>query len=346
MAPLRALHTLLRQALVPGVMLCALFTGAAAADSPTLVRAGTLEQLAVYPQRSIPATVVSLNDSKISAEVRGAVSAIPVLVGNTVKQGDTLVRLDCRDYELALKRARADIKRASSRRALAKKQLERIESLARQQSTSEELLDQRRTELDVARTDYDLARVQRDKAQLDVNRCTIKAPFDGIVIERLAQVGELAEPGAPMVRLVDRGRLEVSGQVSLDAVAGLRGTQDAWFDNSGSRYPLRLRAIAPLINTRARSSEARFAFAEKAALPGTAGRVTWRAALAHVPAAMVVRRGDTLGVFVLENNKARFVALPSAREGQSAATELALDTRIITEGRYGLKDGAVVELRR
>ncbi|UCE89408.1 MAG: efflux RND transporter periplasmic adaptor subunit [Pseudomonadota bacterium] len=333
------------QALALGITACVALGAVAAADTSALVRASALKQLAVYPQRSIPATVVSLNDSKISAEVRGTISAIPVLVGETVKQGDTLVRLDCRDYELALKRARADIKRASSRRALAKKQLERIESLARQQSTSEELLDQRRTELDVARTDYDLARVQRDKAQLDVNRCTIKAPFDGIVIERLAQVGELAEPGAPMVRLVDRRRLEVSGQVPLDAIAGLRGTQDVWFDNSGSRYPLRLRAIAPLINTRARNSEARFAFAEKSALPGTAGRVTWRAALPHVPAAMVMRRGNDLGVFVLEKGKARFVVLPSASEGQPAATELGLKTMIITEGRYGLSDGAAVELR-
>lgn len=64
---------------------------AAAEIAPRSVGVRNLDEIAVFPRRSAPATVVSLNDSRLSSEIRARIQRIPVLAGQTVKPGETLV---------------------------------------------------------------------------------------------------------------------------------------------------------------------------------------------------------------------------------------------------------------
>lgn len=312
---------------------------------PVLVRTQPLSAVAVYPQRSVPATVVSLNDSQISAEISAPIAQVHVLVGDVVSQGDVLVSLDCRDYQLGLRLANAEVARARSSTELARKQHERSQSLSGRQQISEELLDQRQTELALARQDLALAQTRVEQAQLDVERCRLRAPFAGVITERLAHVGQLAATGTALLRLLDNTELEVSAQVPVDGVAALSASTDIWLQANGSRHRLSLRAITPVIDPKARSVEARFVFEEERALPGTAGRVVWQASELHVPAEFVVQRGNSLGVFIAETDRARFAALPQAQEGRPAPTDLPPATLIIDEGRYSLIDGSRIEIQ-
>ncbi|MDH3637484.1 MAG: biotin/lipoyl-binding protein, partial [Gammaproteobacteria bacterium] len=131
-----------------GAMLC-LGTGLAHAE-PVRVHALPLSELEVPIQYSAPATVVSLNETQISAELAARIVDIMVLEGDIVPQGATLVRLDCRDYDLGLQRAQGDLTALLAREKLARQQLKRAESLARTKNISQELLDQRRTEIEAA----------------------------------------------------------------------------------------------------------------------------------------------------------------------------------------------------
>ena len=79
----------------------------------------SLKDVAIYPEVVIPASTESLNDAKISAEVRANVKKIPVLVGETVKRGEVLVQLDDKDYKLNLHRAEVALKGIESRLKLA-----------------------------------------------------------------------------------------------------------------------------------------------------------------------------------------------------------------------------------
>lgn len=292
---------------------------------PRLVSVRPLSEVVLHPQRSAPATAVSLNDSRISAQIRARIDAIPVKVGESVSKGQPLVQLDCRDYRLNLRAQQAAL-------ALAQQQAERARSLAGQQLVAEELLNQRQAELDTAAA-------QRDRAALDVDRCVITAPFDGVVTQRLAGVGEYADTGAPLLRLLDAGAIEVSAQVPIDAADSLAGAGRLLFETQGSDYPLKLRTLTPAINSEARNREVRLTFAGRRALPGAAGRLVWEAAAAHVPADLVVRRDGGLGLFVAENGRARLIPLPKAQEGQPAAVALPPTTEVIIEGRHGLRDG-------
>ena len=81
-------------------------------------------------------------------------------------------------------------------------------------------------------------------------------------------------------------------------------------------------------------------------MPGTAGRVVWQSAQAHLPPDLVLRRGDELGVFIANGNKAMFVPLPLAQEGRPAPATLPLSSTIIIGGRYQLQDGDAISAVR
>lgn len=302
-----------------------------AGAEPARVTVKPASEIIVYPEQSAPATVRSLNDSRISAEINARIETIPPRVGDLVQPGEVLVLLDCRDN-------RFDLVRAAARLELAKEQLARARNLRADANVSEELLDQREAE-------FTEAQVTHQQAQLNVGRCSVRAPFEGVVLERLASEGELAAIGTGLLRLLETSRLEVSAQVSLDSMESLMQANEIWFAYGRERYPVRLRTMTPAVNTAARSREVRYEFGDARPLPGTAGRLHWRTEQAHLPAHLTVRRGGQLGVLIAEDTLARFLPVPGAREGHPVPISLEPQTLIIIEGRYGLSDGDAIELK-
>ncbi len=303
---------------------------AAAQDQSRLVSTQALGDLVVYPRRTAPATVLSLNDSRISAEINARIESVAVKVGDPVATGDALVRLDCRDNRLALQRTKARLDFAHG-------QLKRAKSLRKKHNISAETYDQRQT-------DYDEADVAYQQAALNVERCVVRAPFEGVVMERLVSEGELAATGTPLLRLLDRSRLEVSAQVPAGQVQSLETAKRSWLEYGGRRWALQLRTATPAINPLARNRDVRLTFAEEPALPGTAGRLVWESAEPHLPSNLLIQRDGRLGVLVANGHRAHFRPLPEALEGQPARIELPLDTQIIVEGRHGLSDGDAVTI--
>lgn len=311
---------------------------ATAAPIPVEVR--PLGELAVYPQRRAPATVVSDNNSRLNAEVAGRIREVRVRVGDNVQAGAVLVVLDDADLLLALRREQAALDALQADLDLARYQLERARTLSRQQAVSEELLRQREAAVAglQARTAGQAAALAQAERRLAKTR--LHAPFAGLVSERLAQVGELASPGSPLLRLVDLEHLEVSARLGADLAAHLPPRVE--LDTNGRRYALRLRRLLPVFDTRARTREARLAFVAATAPVGSAGELVWRETRPAIPAALLLRREGQLGVFVVEAGQARFRPLPDAEAGRPALTDLPASTLLVTAGRFRLADGAKV----
>lgn len=316
--------------------------GAVAADAvpdAVVVTVQPLSELLVYAEREAPAAVVSLNESRIAAEVSAVVLDVLVQVGEVVARGAVLARLDPRDHELAVRRAEAALQSVRARIELAEFQLERARELHKRNFASEDTLTQRETELKVLHAERADATAQLESARRDLSKCTIIAPFDTIVRTRDAQVGELAVPGAPLFTLVDVSRIEVSAQIQPRDSASLEAAADIRFVGAGHSRQLRLMRISPAIDRGTRTREARLAFVAENLSPGSEGSIRWRAVEPLLPADLVSRRDGRLGVFVAEDGAARFVALDQAQEGRPAPVDLAPGTRIVVEGRFGLQDG-------
>lgn len=323
----------------PLVLAAALALHAQAQNPPPAVATQPWAEVAVLPEREASAQAVTLNESRIAAEIAGRIEAIPAQAGSRLARGAVLARIDCRDHELAASRAGAASQAAAARLALAEQQLERARELEAKGFFSAEALASRETEVQVLRAENERARAELASARRSVDKCVVRAPFAAIVRERLADVGELAAPGTPLAVLLDAERLEVSAQVQARDARSLGAAAEIFFEGEGGRRKLALLRISPAIDPQSRTVEARLRFTGAAAPPGAAGRIVWRDAQPHAPAGLLVRRGAMLGVFIDDDGTARFRPVPGAQEGRPAPLELAPHTRVVVSGQLALEDG-------
>lgn len=321
------------------MMLAALLCSAAAAQDPPAATVKPLAEAAIYPERDAAAQVVSLNESRIAAEIAGRIEAVPVEVGQRIERGALIARIDCRDHDLARARAAAVLTAARSRLALADQQLARARELQARGFFAEEALAARITEVEVLRADAAQAEAQLGAAARAVGKCVVRAPFAAIVRERLGRVGELAAPGTPLAALVDLERIEVAALVQTKDTRSLERATEVRFLGPGGAVPLVLERVSPVIDPQTRTAEARLRFAGTAAAPGASGRITWRDPNAHVPPELVVRRAGRLGVFIDDGGTARFHALLEAQEGRPARVDLPPSAAIVVKGQLALQDG-------
>ncbi|MDH3316483.1 MAG: efflux RND transporter periplasmic adaptor subunit [Gammaproteobacteria bacterium] len=294
-----------------------------------------LRELAIYPERSAPAQSLPANESKLSAEVSARILALPYDVGQTVSKGDVVARIDKRDFELAVAKAKASMAAVQARIAQAESQLERAKALEKRNFITAEAVIQRETELAVQRAELAVQRASLATAARELEKTTVRAPFDAIVKQRHAGVGELASPGAALVTLIDQSRPEVSAQVQLKDSQSLKDAGRAVF-SADVDYPVKLTRVSPAVNRESRTVEARLAFQDRAAAPGTSGKLVWRETRPHLPAEYVVRRKGELGMFVMSAGAPEFVVLPGAQEGRPVPLTLPVDTLIVTKGRNTL----------
>jgi RND family efflux transporter MFP subunit len=326
-----------RTCFVAGLILL-LFSQQIQAD-PIPVRISPLSDLLRQPEYSAPASVTPLNAPSLAAQISAQIDSIPVRVGDRVEEGDLVARLDCRYHESILAAARAGLQRIDAQLAFARAQLQRAKNLKSNRNISEELLDQRNSEL-LSTEAQDLSqRQQIRQAEIDVQRCRVTAPFEAVVTERLAQEGGLANSGTPLVKLLQLDKLEVSAELRGSEAESLRQADSILFRYAGKDHPLRLRHILPQIDTRTRTQQARLIFLKDPAPAGAAGRLIWQGPKEQLAADYLVRRDGRLGVFLAYENSAHFHPLPQAQEGQPALLQLKPSLRLITEGRQRLQHG-------
>jgi RND family efflux transporter MFP subunit len=320
-----------------------------------------LAEVAVRRERCVPAAVVGKHEARLSAEVAAKILALPVDVGQTVKKGALVVRLDPRDAELALERAEAALAQVRARHAQAQAQAQRARTLREQNFYSAEALTLKETELTAAAADLRAATAQRDTARHALDKHSLRAPFDGVVRARTGQLGELAAPGTALLTLVSADDLELAAQLQPEdaaAFSSLAATSAAavsplvpavgsmvapTFVANGAIYPLTLLRVSPALNRESRSLEARFAFRDTAPAAGLEGQLLWDEPGQWLPADLLVRRDGRYGVFIARNGKATFQVLPAAQEGRPVRVDLPPQTAIVIRGRHALQDGQALK---
>lgn len=294
-----------------------------------------LSEIVGYPEFRATARVEALNESRIGAEVAGRIEALPVRVGQAVTAGEPLARIDAAEYRIAVDRAAAHVKLMETRASLARAQFEQSRTLAGRGFISDDGLRIRETELAVLQSELAAARHALAAARLSLERTVIRAPFDGIVRERLASVGDFAAPGMPLLVLASTADVEIHARVP-DAQVGTLQEADAWQLWIGdAAHPLRLERVPPLVEAAGQTRTVVFSSAAQLA-PGSAGEVRWRAPTPHLPAEYVVQRDGRSGVWLERDGAAAFVDLPVASAGRPVAVTWPLDTRVIDEGRFSL----------
>jgi RND family efflux transporter MFP subunit len=177
-------------------------------------------------------TVIPRTESDLVAEVRGRViEGSPHLVeGGFFDAGDVLLRLDDREYRIALDRAAANVKLRESEARLASAEARRRRELESRGAASAADLEQFESRELVANAALQEARAARAQAELDLERTVVRAPFDGRVRDRNVDVGQFVAPGAKLGRIFAVDYSEVRLPIRIDELVYL----DASLDFAGS----------------------------------------------------------------------------------------------------------------
>jgi len=323
-------------------------TGASAAA--VVVETARLDASWVFPAREAPARVHARNVSRLSAEVSGTLQQWTADVGASVRRGQVLARIDPRDQELGLQRARAALEASQARLRLAQAQLQRSRELTAQGFFSTEALAQRETEVTLIQAEADANRAQLATVQRQLDKTVLRAPFDAEVLERHAQTGEAVGPGSLLYVLAERGAVELAATLNPQDATSLAQARELRFEADGQSHPVSLLRVGSTVSEPARTRTARLAFGEDGTTPpgGTAGSLRWEDGRAHLPPQLLVRRNAQLGVFVVDGagaaSVARFRGIPGAQEGRAAPVpaDWAASTRLVVRGQAALQDGQTV----
>lgn len=280
---------------------------------PARVEVATAELREMAPSVDVSGTVVSLNDSRIAAEIRGVLTWLAE-VGTPVEKGDTIARIDPRLMRIAHDRARANVQRLEVDYGFRERELERTEELAKRNNVSATLLDEVRAARDQVAHQLDDARAQLEQAEGDLARTEIRAAFAGHVTERLASVGEFIDVGEDVVRLVDTRRMEIALPAPISLSRYVRPGGTVTVSNDGIVREHEIRAVVPVGDAVSRMVEVRLTVAEGDWLVGTPVQVSLPSSesttTVAVPRDALVERGGQAFVYKV-NDEGVAVQVPA-----------------------------------
>lgn len=321
---------------------------AVAAPARTMVQTKPVSELAVYPMREASASVVARNQAKLSSEIIGVVTHIHAEVGQNVARGAILVQIDARDYRLNVERAQMQLESGQARLRQAEAQWQRAKELQTKNFISPEAVNQRETEMAVIAAEVKVSENALAQAQRALNKTSVRAPFSAVVLAREASVGELANPGTPLLTLVESAPAQVSAALTASDVPSFDAANAWTFESQGKTWTLKKLRLAAAVNLGTRTREARLVFADTdAALPGTEGRLLWRDARMHLPASVIATRGVganlRYGVVMAHQGKAKFVPIAGVQEGRPVLLPKELHSAVIVaRGQNTVDEGAVL----
>lgn len=318
--------------------------GVSQAESVIPVSARPVQELLVDSERRAPATVVSANRATLTSEVSAIVAAVHEDVGADVEKGELLVELDAANARNNLAQAEASLAAIDAQIVEARSRLTKAEDLLEKNFISDEELISRRANLTVLEANRKGAQAALARAKLDLARTRISAPFDAAIVERQAQVGSFAQPGSPLITLVQTDRREVDVELDPRFAVNIPQVSMLKFVSQGREWPVQVLRTSSVIDVSTRVVRTRLAFVGEQAPIGSSGQLVWIESSGRLPVDLVVQRDGSLGVFVVDNGKARFVALPDAQAGRPVDVNLPKDTLVVSRGQGRLQDGDTLQV--
>jgi RND family efflux transporter MFP subunit len=172
-----------------------------------------VEQERALVFESASGTLYSARHATISSKILARIEAISVRAGDEIAEGAWVVRLDGRDLEARLRAAREAVASATAARELAEAERTRITGLFELKVASRRQLDQAVAAQQMAAADLERALQGVADAEVGTSHAEIRSPVAGRVIDRLAEPGDTAAPGAPLLRVYDPGAMRLEAPV-------------------------------------------------------------------------------------------------------------------------------------
>ncbi len=316
--------------------------GAARAKEPPF-ETTVVKRIEAPRERLFEGVVEAVKQSTVSAQTSGRIIAIHFDVNDRVNKGDILVELDDTQQRAQLEAARAQVKAAEARLVAARQDFERVSRLYRQGTVPKARFDQSKAELDAAIAGLNQARAALKQAEEQLAYTKVRAPYSGIVTQRHVQVGELANPGTPLMTGFSLEELRAHVELPQRYVPVVREKRKASLvlDLDGrKRREVSHMVIFPFSNPETNTVTVRLYLKDKGRglFPGMLVKGAFEVEKANVlaiPEKAVARRGELAGVYVI--TKDGRIHFQQVRTGRPVGEGL-------VEVLAGLNEGDVIAL--
>jgi RND family efflux transporter MFP subunit len=321
----------------------------------------TLEAAAATyrPSRSYIGTLRPWVEASVGPQLVSAyVDTVLVRPGATVKRGDVLATLDCRNVSAESLAIASTARAIEARQRAMANESARVQGLLDGGFVSPNEAEQKLAQSVAEQASLDSQRAQLTRSSLEVNDCILRAPFDGEVARRLADPGAFAKPGTAIVTVVDRATIRMTGDApesDFEVVAPKTKASIHLMATGGD--------IAAVISRRAPSADPgtrtiRFELdipdVDRKIPVDTTGEVRIEVgeaqASSEIPVSAASTNGEKATVFVVADGiaHARTLKVRGERGGSLYfdTKDLKPGTLVVTEGRALLIDGDHVETRK
>ncbi|GAB4338894.1 MAG: efflux RND transporter periplasmic adaptor subunit [Candidatus Abyssubacteria bacterium] len=264
-------------------------------------------------------TVTARESAEISSRIMAAVSKVAADAGDTVKKGQTLFTLDSRDAEARLTQAREQL--AAAKAALERAELEaaRIANLYEKEAATKREHEQAQAALKMAHASVDAAEASVREAEANLSYTVLRSPVNGRVVDRLADPGDMAVPGTPLMTIYDPAtlRLEVSVPEQLRPKVRVGDTVKTSINPLGLDFDGEILEIIPASDAASRTFTMRVSIPPADAVhPGMYGHISLQTGTTEtilIPPETLIRVGQLEMVTVVENATARTRAVKTGK---------------------------------
>lgn len=279
---------------------------------------------------SAEAVVEAVRESTVSAQVAGRVIDVRFDVGDYVKQGEVIVRIDPRAASQAVQASEAQVEEARAALANARAQYERSRQLLAQKFISQAALDQAEAAYKSAQARVGALLAGAGAAATERSFTTIVAPYSGVVSARHVEVGEMATPGKPLMTGFDPSTLRVVASIPQAQVASIQAGAKARIEMpaTGKWLDARRLTIVPSADPLTHTTRVRLDLPAdvRGIYPGMYARAHFtvgKATRLLAPRAAVFRRSELTAVYLVDDKgvaRLRQVRLGAA--GDESAVEI------------------------
>jgi len=270
--------------------------------------------------------VEAVRQSTVSAQIAGRVVAVNFDVGDYVKQGEVIVRIDPRQVAQAAAESEAQVAQARARLEDAKATFARTEQLFAQKFVSQAALDKSKAEFAAAQAQLQATVAGLGVAQTTREFANVVAPYSGIVSARLVELGEMASPGRPLMAGFDPREMRVVANIPQYKVAAVRAATSATAEIPAVNRRIKASEITvlPAADPKSLTTQVRLSLPgeQRALSPGMFARarfVIGRAKKLVVPAGAVLRRSEVTAVYVVDEQGVPH--LRQVRTGEAAGDD-------------------------
>ena len=333
----------------------------AASERPLLISAEDLVTVRSNALVSGPAITGSVLPER-RADLRAEISAVVLQVlkenGDSVRQGDLLVRLDDTAIRDSLTSAEAAARAASQAYEQAARQFARMTTLRTSGMVSAVALEDAEIRRNNAQSDLAAAKTRAAQARQQLQRTSARAPFDGVVSDRKVSAGDTAQIGKELLKVIDPRSMRFEGLVSADHIGQIKAGQLVTFRVNGygeQTFNGKIRRVNPTANATTRQVEVLVDFTDPKQQPALAGlyaegRIETQSSQGlTIAASAVVREGDKTSAWRVQNNTLQKVPLVigerDPRSGNFVLTSgLAQGDTLLRHPSATLKAGQKVEI--